>query len=45
VIGVGEPVPNAELLLAPGTPVRLHDLAPRGTPFLLLFYVVDWSTT
>ena len=45
MIGVGEPVPNAEVWLAPGTPVRLHDLAPEGAPFLLLFYIFDWSST
>jgi hypothetical protein len=45
VIEVGEPAPDAEVYLAPGTPVRLHELAPDGTPLLLLFYIFDWSTT
>ena len=45
MIGVGEPVPDVEVWLAPRERVRLHELAPPGTPFLLLFYLFDWSST
>jgi hypothetical protein len=44
MIAVGEPVPAASVWLTPRDVVELHDLA-EGTPYLLLFYLFDWSST
>ena len=45
MIGVGEPVPDVQVWLAPNQPVRVRELAPPGAAFLLLFYLFDWSST
>ncbi len=44
MLGAGEAVPDVQVLIAPGEPVGLLDLAKEG-PFLLLFYLLDWSAT
>ena len=45
MISPGERVPDADVWLAPRERVRLHELAPAGQAFLLLFYLFDWSST
>ncbi len=45
MIEAGEPVPDVEVWIAPGERVRVRELAPPAVPFLLLFYVFDWSST
>ena len=44
MIAVGEPVPAACVWLTPRDVVELHELA-EGTPYVLLFYLFDWSST
>ena len=44
MIAVGEPVPATCVWLTPRDEVELHELA-EGTPYLLLFYLFDWSST
>jgi hypothetical protein len=44
MIAVGEPVPVACVWLTPRDVVELHELA-EGTPYVLLFYLFDWSST
>jgi peroxiredoxin len=44
VISVGAPAPDARVWLTPNDDVQLADLA-EGTPYLLLFYLFDWSST
>ena len=45
MLGVGDRVPAVGVWLAPGTePVSLADLHREG-PFLLAFYLYDWSAT
>ncbi len=45
MIAVGERVPDVDVWLSPKERVRLRELAPPGTTFLLLFYLFDWSAT
>ena len=44
MIANGEPVPAACVWLTPRDVVELHELA-EGTPYVLLFYLFDWSST
>ena len=44
MIGVGERAPDARVWLTPNDDVRLRELAENG-PYLLLFYLFDWSST
>ena len=44
MIGRGEVVPDVRVWIAPGEPVALRELGADG-PFLLLFYLLDWSST
>jgi peroxiredoxin len=44
MIGVGERVPNAEMMLEDRQAVQLWDLPAEG-PVLLVFYLFDWSST
>ena len=44
MIAVGAPVPAACVWLTPRDVVELHELA-EGTPYVLLFYLFDWSST
>jgi hypothetical protein len=44
LIGVGESAPAARVWLTPREDVELGELA-EGSPFLLLFYLFDWSST
>lgn len=44
MIGVGERVPDVRVWRAPREPVELRELAGEG-PYLLLFYLFDWSST
>ena len=44
MIAVGEPAPAACVWLTPRDVVELHELA-EGTPYVLLFYLFDWSST
>jgi hypothetical protein len=44
VIAVGSPVPEARVWRSTSDSVALGDLAAEG-PFLLLFYLFDWSST
>jgi len=45
VIAVGDEAPNVSVWPSLGSSVRVHDLAPRDTGLLLLFYLFDWSST
>jgi hypothetical protein len=42
VLQVGDQLPDATVFASPGEAVRLSEL-PR--PFLLLFFLFDWSST
>ena len=42
---VGERAPDAQVWLAPNEPVRVRDLVPEGEALLLVFYLLDWSST
>jgi len=44
MISVGEAVPSARVWLTPRDEAELRDLA-EGSPYLLLFYLFDWSST
>jgi hypothetical protein len=44
MIAVGETVPAARVWLTPRDQAELGDLA-EGSPYLLLFYLFDWSST
>jgi peroxiredoxin len=44
VIAVGEHAPDARIWLTPNEHVRLRELGEQG-PYLLLFYLFDWSST
>jgi len=44
MIGVGETVPAAHLWLTPRDEAQLGELA-EGSPYILLFYLFDWSST
>jgi hypothetical protein len=44
MIGIGEPAPAARVWLTPRDDVELSDLAERS-PYILLFYLFDWSST
>jgi peroxiredoxin len=44
VIGVGEQAPDARIWLTPNEDARLSELGGQG-PYLLLFYLFDWSST
>ena len=45
MIGVGERAPDAQVWLGPNQPVRLSDIWQDGELTLLLFYLLDWSST
>jgi hypothetical protein len=44
VIGVGERAPDVRLWVRPGEDLGLEELA-GAAGYLLLFYLVDWSST
>jgi hypothetical protein len=44
VLDVGNPIPGAQVWLAPREGLSLRDLVEEG-PILLLFYLFDWSGT
>jgi hypothetical protein len=44
VIAVGQRVPDVEVWLAPRERLTTGELAREG-PYLLLFYLFDWSST
>jgi peroxiredoxin len=44
VIGVGERVPDAQVWRSTRERVSLRELASGG-PFVLFFYLFDWSST
>jgi hypothetical protein len=44
VIAVGEQAPDARVWVTPNDEVQLRELAEDG-PYLLLFYLFDWSST
>ena len=44
VLHVGDTIPDVTVWRAPRQPVRLRQLADEG-PFLLLFYLFDWTST
>jgi hypothetical protein len=44
VIGVGERAPDARVWLTPRDAGQLSEIS-EGAPYLLLFYVFDWSST
>jgi hypothetical protein len=44
VIGVGQQAPDARIWVTPNEDARLSELAEDG-PYLLLFYLFDWSST
>jgi hypothetical protein len=44
VISVGEHAPDARVWLTPNQDARLSELGQQG-PYLLLFYLFDWSST
>jgi peroxiredoxin len=44
VIAAGEPVPDARVWLGTNDPIDLSELSEDG-PYLLLFYLFDWSST
>jgi hypothetical protein len=44
VIARGEQAPDARVWLTPRDEVQLGEL-PEGAPYLLLFYLFDWSST
>jgi hypothetical protein len=44
VIGPGERAPSARVWLTPRDEADLTDLG-EGAPYLLLFYLFDWSST
>jgi peroxiredoxin len=44
VISIGEPAPDARVWITPNDEVNLSELGEDG-PYLLLFYLFDWSST
>jgi hypothetical protein len=44
VIGTGEQAPDARVWLTPRDDAQLAEIAD-GAPYLLLFYLFDWSAT
>ena len=44
MIGIGEAVPTARVWLTPRDEAQLGELA-EGSPYILLFYLFDWSST
>lgn len=44
MIAVGEQPPDARIWLTPNESAQLSELGGQG-PYLLLFYVFDWSST
>jgi hypothetical protein len=44
MISVGKHVPAARVWLTPRDEAELRELA-EGSPYLLLFYLFDWSST
>jgi peroxiredoxin len=44
VIAVGDHAPDARIWLTPNEDAQLSELVEQG-PYLLLFYVFDWSST
>jgi peroxiredoxin len=44
VIGPGEQAPDARVWLTPRDEVQLREVA-EGDPYILLFYLFDWSST
>jgi hypothetical protein len=44
LIAAGEQAPDARVWLTPRDEVQLRELA-EGAPYLVLFYLFDWSST
>ncbi|HYY32810.1 MAG TPA: hypothetical protein VE693_04410 [Gaiellaceae bacterium] len=44
MIAVGEQAPDARVWVTPNDAARLSELGEDG-PYLLLFYLFDWSST
>jgi hypothetical protein len=44
VLAVGEAVPSATVFLGPGESASVAELG-EGRPALLVFYLLDWSST
>jgi peroxiredoxin len=44
MIAVGEKVPDARVWVTPNDEARLSELGEDG-PYVLLFYLFDWSST
>ena len=44
MIGIEEAVPAARVWLTPRDEAQLGELA-EGSPYILLFYLFDWSST
>ena len=44
MLAPGDPIPDANVWLAPRESISLRDLVEEG-PVLLLFYLFDWSST
>jgi hypothetical protein len=44
VIPVGQPAPDARVWITPNDEANLSELGEDG-PYLLLFYLFDWSST
>ncbi|HEX3267319.1 MAG TPA: hypothetical protein VHQ98_04975 [Gaiellaceae bacterium] len=44
MLAVGEPAPAARVWLTPRDEVELRELSEQS-PYLLLFYLFDWSST
>jgi hypothetical protein len=44
VLGVGDPIPEAKIWLAPREALSLRDFVEEGQ-VLVLFYLFDWSGT
>ncbi|MGH3031196.1 MAG: hypothetical protein ACRDNE_10610 [Gaiellaceae bacterium] len=44
MIGVGEQIPDVEVWRSTRERLNLRELASRG-PYLLFFYLFDWSST
>ena len=44
MIAVGEQATDARIWLTPNEDARLSELGEQG-PYLLLFYLFDWSST
>jgi hypothetical protein len=44
VLDAGDRIPDATVFAGPREPIGLRELA-RERPFLLVFYLFDWSAT